>query len=420
MPYRYAKMSSVHKQPGKPNWFCAFYDPEGFRRFRSTGTENQRIARTICVNIERGAQLARHGKLSNERALKLIRETCDAIAETHGRLAGDRAHNTLKESMAEFVKIAGGELTTFTIRGWLENWMAGRTDASKATLIEYRRVISLFLAFLGVRANRPLTTLQTKQIEDFKQLLSKRVSGSTVNKAVKVLKACFNNAVSKRQLEFNPAEHVESIATDEATRRPFTTEEIAALLKAADPEWLTMILLAYYTGQRMRDCARLTWENVDLVAATIRLSTEKTGRNQDIPIAEPLLAHLHTLAGDNPDAPLCPNLHGKKASWLSAQFYKVMVKANLAAERNHQSAGKGRDARRTESRISFHSLRYNTTSALKNAGVNDSVAMDIVGHETAAISRNYTSIDDAAKRAALAKLPDILPRNSDAPPTKTK
>ena len=59
------------------------------------------------------------------------------------------------------------------------------------------------------------------------------------------------------------------------------------------------------------------------------------------------------------------------------------------------------------SRVSFHSLRDNTTSALKSSGVSDSVAMDIVGHETASISRNYTKIDDIAKRAAVNKLPDI-------------
>ena len=33
--------------------------------------------------------------------------------------------------------------------------------------------------------------------------------------------------------------------------------------------------------------------------------------------------------------------------------------------------------------------------------------MDIVGHETKAVSRNYTKIDEAAKRAAMNKLPDI-------------
>ncbi len=44
---------------------------------------------------------------------------------------------------------------------------------------------------------------------------------------------------------------------------------------------------------------------------------------------------------------------------------------------------------------------------LKNAGVPEAVARDIIGHESAAISRNYTHVDDAAKRSALAKLPDV-------------
>jgi integrase len=86
-----------------------------------------------------------------------------------------------------------------------------------------------------------------------------------------------------------------------------------------------------------------------------------------------------------------------------------MFTAGIVEERDakKKSTGKGRDAKRDTSRISFHSLRYNTTSALKSEGVSDSVAMDIVGHETASVSRNYTKIDDATKRAAINKLPDI-------------
>jgi integrase/recombinase XerD len=399
-------MASVHRNRG-PHYFCAFYDPEGFRRLKTTGTPNKQIAKTICVNIEHAATLARHGKLSNEKALKLIRDTCNQIAEGHGKLAGDQAHNVLKSNIEEFIKIAGGELTSYTVKSWLETWLTDRTDASKATLLEYRHIVDLFLRFLGARADRPLTTLQSKQIEDFKTHLSSRVAHSTVNKAIKILKASFNNAVKKRQLDFSPAEHIESIDGEAGTRRPFTDDELQKLLKAAEPDWRTMILTAFYTGLRLRDCANLTWQNVQLHTNTINVKTEKTDRQQDLPIADPLSRHLNKLAGDNPDAPLCPSLHGQKASWLSAQFYKVMVKAKLVAERDHQGKGKGRDAKRDSSKISFHSLRYNTTSALKSAGVNDSITMDIVGHETAAVSRNYTKIDDSAKRAAIGKLPDI-------------
>ena len=402
-------MASIHKQTGRPNWFCAFYDPEGFRRFRSTGTENAKIARTICVNVERAAALTRQGKLSNEKALKLVRETCDAIAETHGKLAANRAEAVLKPAVEEFIRIAGGEFTSYTVRGWLDSWIAGRTDASKATVIEYRRIIEMFLKFLGARADRALTTLQPRQVEDFKASQKSRVAPSSVNKCVKVLKASLNAAVKSRQLEFNPAQHVEFIEAESEgeSRRPFTSKELTALLTHASADWRTMIFVAFYTGLRLRDCANLTWRNVEFHTNTLNVLTEKTKRRQVLQLAEPLARHLYTMAGDNPDAALCPMLHGKNASWLSSQFYAVMVKAGLVQERGHQSTGKGRDARRESNPISFHSLRYNTTSALKSAGVSDSVAMDIVGHETASISRNYTKIDDTAKRAAVNKLPDI-------------
>ena len=95
-PYRYPNMASIHRDGNKPNWFCCFYDPEGFRWKRSTGMENSKIARTIWVTVERAAVLTRQGKLSNEKAFKLVRETCAAIAETHGKLAADRADPSLR------------------------------------------------------------------------------------------------------------------------------------------------------------------------------------------------------------------------------------------------------------------------------------------------------------------------------------
>ena len=44
---------------------------------------------------------------------------------------------------------------------------------------------------------------------------------------------------------------------------------------------------------------------------------------------------------------------------------------------------------------------------LKNAGVSEAVARDIVGHDSAAVSRLYTHIDDKSKREAVNKLPAI-------------
>jgi integrase len=97
-------------------------------------------------------------------------------------------------------------------------------------------------------------------------------------------------------------------------RRPFTSKELKALLQASNEEWQTMILTAFYTGLRLRDCANLTWQNIELHTGTINVLTEKTKRRKVLPIAEPLSRHLQKLAGDNPNAALCPALHGKDAS----------------------------------------------------------------------------------------------------------
>ncbi len=403
-PYRYP-MSSVHLAEGKPNWFCHYYDPEGFRRKRTTGTTNRRIAAAICIAIERAAGLARTGKLSNEKALKLVRETGVQIEEAHGKIQANAAQGILKATVEEFVKMAGGELEAYTTRSWFKAWLDGKTDATKGTLVEYRRVLDLFERFIGARADRALTTLQMRQIEDFKTDVALRVAPSTVNKSIKVLKASFAEAVKRRQLEFSPAEHVTFIEVDSAGRRGFTLAEISKLLAKAAGDWRTMILLGYYTGLRLHDCASLTWREVDLQQSTIMVGTEKTHRRVEIPIHDSLSAHISKLAGDDPDAPLCPKLRGKPSAALSAQFHKLMVKAGLAQKRKW--TGKGRNVKRDMNRISFHSLRYNTTSALKSAGVGESVAMDIVGHETEAMSRNYTKIPLAVKREAINKLPNI-------------
>jgi integrase len=67
----------------------------------------------------------------------------------------------------------------------------------------------------------------------------------------------------------------------------------------------------------------------------------------------------------------------------------------------------GRSGKRQPPGLGFRCLRYTTTSLLKRAGVSDVVTREIVGHESAAISRLYTNIDTPTLQAAIAKLPDL-------------
>ena len=175
-----------------------------------------------------------------------------------------------------------------------------------------------------------------------------------------------------------------------------------------------MILVGLYTGLRLSDVSTLTWANVDLANAELQLATRKTGRRMMLPLAKPLLRHLESLpAGDVADAPLFPEAFAARersqyGGTLSNQLYQILVSAGLAKARPHTSQDKGRDSKRELGGLSFHCLRHTATSLLKNAGVSDAIARDIIGHDSAAVSANYTHIDMDAKRTAVGKLPDVF------------
>ena len=77
--------------------------------------------------------------------------------------------------------------------------------------------------------------------------------------------------------------------------------------------------------------------------------------------------------------------------------------------------GAGRGARRVQSELSFHSLRHPATTLLKSTGASNAIAGEIIGHDSAAISRGYTHIETDTLRKAVDAMPDILAKPA-APP----
>src|SRR5262245_28604883 len=70
-------MPSIHRQPRRPYWFCAFsiFDPQTNRSrrvFRSTKTSDRKQALEICRAWHKAALKARNGKLSADAAREVI------------------------------------------------------------------------------------------------------------------------------------------------------------------------------------------------------------------------------------------------------------------------------------------------------------------------------------------------------------
>jgi hypothetical protein len=60
-------MASLHKQPNRPHWFCAFTTQDGKRYFKSTGTSNKQHAQKICTGWVKAAELGAQKNLTADR-----------------------------------------------------------------------------------------------------------------------------------------------------------------------------------------------------------------------------------------------------------------------------------------------------------------------------------------------------------------
>ena len=327
------------------------------------------------------------------------------------KLTPATARKFLERNLEELLIASGTQTMRSTPRDFFEEWIKEKEiTTSINTLVRYKAIVRNFLDHLGPLATQPLANISNRVIEQFRNRIAKSQSPSSANLNLKVIRSAFKKAVAQGLLPENPASNVETIKrTSTQTRRPFQLLELKKLLEVANSDWQTMILVGLYTGLRLSDCASLRWNQVDLKSGEITVQTKKTSRTQVLPMAKPLLQHVANLPStDDPYFPLAPSCHDLPSNALSNQFYELMTIAGLVTKRTHQKTKNGLSSSRQASGLSFHCLRHTATSLLKNAGVSDVVARDIIGHESAAISRVYTHIDSKTKRQAVNKMPTLF------------
>src|SRR5437868_14425915 len=99
-------MATVHLQPGRPFWFCAFsiFDADtgtNKRVFRSTKTRDKKRALEICRTWNKAAALARKDKLSQSAAADLINQSVKDVrdASEKNKIGETFARNIIKRGV---------------------------------------------------------------------------------------------------------------------------------------------------------------------------------------------------------------------------------------------------------------------------------------------------------------------------------
>ena len=379
-------MASIHRKQNSPFYHAAFYLPDGRRTLRSTGTADRKKALAIALEYEKASGLGRQGLLTDQKA---------------------------REAIASIYAIANADLLpSSTVGEYLDRWLKVKAIETKdSTVAEYSKTAERLKKTLGPKVNRPMDAVTVNDALRFRDGLAGHLAPATANKYLKIARVIWNDACRESMAGDNPFAKVKILDTPGSARHGFTLDQVKAIYKLASPSWRGMILLGFYCGQRLADLARLTWQNVDLEEEVLRLTTGKTGRSMVIPLARPLVDFLVTLpASDRPEAPLFPDLVDLQTQTLSGKFSAIVAEAGFGTfDKLHQGKkdGPGRAARRATGNLTFHSLRHTATSQLKNAGVSDVVAREIIGHDSEAISRHYTKIETKTLRVAVNRLPNI-------------
>jgi integrase len=386
-------MASLRRFPDSRYWFAVFIGPNGKQRQCSTKEIDRRRAQKIADRYELTAHLGRMGGLAAKQARKVIGEIYEI--STREPLPSD------------------------TIEDYFKRWKEGlKITHGHKTSVRYSSIIRDFLKWLGPSGYRLLMQLDSTELAKFRDHYAKTHSPASVNTALDCIQSALTDAFQDNLIDINEAKRVPRLpdkANRPQERRPFSDREIRAILKATeDTEWRGMVICAVYHGFRLGDVADLCWPNVDLLLRQFRFDTEKTGRAVNVPIAEPFYRYLMEIAGDDPAGPLFPKANALRrrnvpTSALSNQFYRIMTKAGLVEKRTNKkkTGGPGRSGRRQCPGQGFHCFRYTATSLLKRAGVSDVVAREIIGHESAAVSRIYTDIDSPTMQAAISKIQDV-------------
>jgi len=382
-------MASITRKETSKYWFACFRDRNGKQHRVSTGEERKSVALKIAQRFE----------------LAATRKT---------------SRSDLWNTLNELQTLVGGDSTpSITVAEFFELWLCNKKaeGVAESTYEIYAKTAEKVSEFLGAsRRAQSIISVSKRDIDRFRnQLVEQGLSPATVNKALRVLRMIWRSAKADGYIFDDPTESVHSVKGEPSrARRPFTLKEIRSVLEIANPEWQSLIRFGLYTGQRLGDLALLRWENVDLFHSRLQLVTRKTGAQIKLPLTGGLRDHLLSLScSDDPKQPLHPRAYeilssqDGRTNVLSAEVIALLVEAGLRPPITHTRTGCGHRGPRKPSELSFHSLRHTAVSLLKAAGVPHAIAQALIGHESEAISANYTHVGDQALGEALEKLPSL-------------
>lgn len=370
-------MASIRRKPKSKYWHACITLPNGKQTQFSTGIEDEEKALDAAKEAEIAAR--RHVLKPHQLRAAFLRIAEEVIGHKNAEPAP-----------------------------WLRSWAKARQpEVADGTAKAYTKAMDDAADWIQSEGLLAMDEITPSHVERLRDAMAAATSPGTANGKLKILRMAFKTAIRDKLIATNPAAGISLLKTKETVRREFSPVEIELLLPALAGEWRALFFMGLFTGQRLNDLAELSWRQVNLQNATLAFVARKTGATVSLPLMPQVVDSLTELpSSDDPKSPVFQHLHSIKGPSRSNAFREILASVGLA---NPIPSYKGKRSTRTSrsrtsSELSFHSLRHTATTMLKAAGVADSIARAIIGHESKAVSRVYTHLDMATMRKALEQM----------------
>ncbi|MCD8071323.1 MAG: tyrosine-type recombinase/integrase [Akkermansiaceae bacterium] len=371
---------SLNKDKKSPYWMVTFEGGDGRMKRRSTKVP---VAGGMFEGVKITAKIAE--KIAYQRGVQI------ACAEEK---ATDRENVSVRE--------------------WCEGYLERRLSVlGKDGADGYKNAFRHLYEFLGARAERPIKEITRSDAKNYVLKRRESVRAGSVTRDLHCLVPAFNDAFDAELIMRNPFSRLPVPADkpeEKIRKEAFTLDEIRYMVETFPPEWSSAVRCSFETyGQRLGDILRLDWKQFDWERRVVRFVTHKTGRE----LFQPMSAGFYEWArarwkqeGEPESGLLHPHLNeqGKSAS---RSFGTLLRKHGIG--RIQPSPGGRRCQRNSKG---FHCIRSTCATLLHAAGLSQGMAMELVGHNSAAVHEVYIRPSASQLAAAAAALPALNAKNN--------
>ncbi len=256
-------------------------------------------------------------------------------------------------------------------------------------------------------AKTPLSNYKRDCKQQPKKSATQFLSQKSINNCLTVLRRMLSIARKRGLIAVVP--EVEWLRPPKPDFDFLTFEESERVLKAAEGEWRTMILVALRTGLRFGELLALRWQDVDLVAGRILvrqnyvngiIGTPKSGYGREVPLGEEV---LKALKGHR-------HLRGQLVFCTMAGEVFTVGEPRYWLERFCRKAGLRE--------VGWHALRHSFASHLAMRGAPLKAIQEMLGHATIQMTMRYAHLAPEVARDAVRLLDEDARGKTVAKPSE--